>query len=254
MPRPILAAVAAALAAATALAFCAVPASAGVWLLGMQVHNSTPYELTYKTTHAKNVDRWIQAPDIPASAATIAPLSSSVFIKYQQNTPFGDTWARVVWEARKPGGGAVVAELSYEVKVVCHVGCAFDYSRSTVATVSPSGALSLSWKDNGKTPGAGYYGDLTVSPRATGVRGPAAASPTLSSCSARGAGAGISAIETVALRCGAARAAIKAGTIAAGDARWRTPGWNCARRSLRVGVARVDCTRGEQAFSFRLSR
>ncbi|MDW5595673.1 hypothetical protein VSS74_15085 [Conexibacter stalactiti] len=252
MRRPILAAAAAALAAAVGLAFCAAPASAGVWLLGMRVHNSTQYELTYKTTHAKNVDRWIQAPDIPASAATIPPLTTSVPIKYQQNTPFGDTWARVVWEVRRAGGGPVVGELSYEVKVICNVGCAFDYSRSTTATVSPSSLLGLSWRDNGKTPGAGYYGELTVSPRTAGVRGSGAVPPTLSVCSPRGAGAGISAIETVGVGCDAARRAIRAGT--AGGARWSTPGWSCSRRTVSATVARVGCTRTGSSFAFRLRR
>jgi hypothetical protein len=249
----VVAAATAALAAITLLlALGAAPAAAGTWALGMTVHNTTPYELRYKTTHAKNVDKWIQAPDVPASAATIAPGADSVAIKYQQNTPFGDTWARVVWEVRRAGGGPVVGELSYEVKVICHVGCAFDYSRSTTATVSPAGALGLSWKDNGRTPGAGYLGELTVTPPASGVLGAGAVPPTLSVCAARGAGTGVSAIETVAIGCDAARRAIRAGTAA--GARWTTPGWVCARRTIRVGLARVACTDRGRAFAFRLQR
>ncbi len=152
----------AAVVAVAALVCCAAPASAGTWGLGMQVHNQSDYELRYVTTQAKNVDRWIQAPDIPASAATIAPHTSSVFIRYQQNTPFGDTWARVIWDVYRPGGGPKLGTVSYVVRVICNVGCAFDYSRSTEGSASPSGLVGLKWKDNGRTPGAGYYGELTV--------------------------------------------------------------------------------------------
>lgn len=231
-----------------ALALSAAPASAGTWGLGMRVRNQSPYELVYKTTQAKNVDKWIQAPDVPASAGRIGPLSESVFIKYQQNTPFGDTWARVIWDVRRDG--VSVGELSYVVRVICNVGCAFDYSRSTAAAVTPGNLLSLSWKDNGATPGAGYYGELTVTPPSRGVQGAFVPPPTLSSCAPpRGIFGRASQLETVALRCGVARAAVQAGSAA--GARWSTPGWTCARRTLSGPIARVSCKRGEQAFTFR---
>ncbi len=168
-----------------ALACCGATTSAAgasSFKMGLTVHNQTRYELRYVTTHAKNIDWWPQAPDVPASVGTVKPFSDSVAIRYISQNGGEDSWARVIYDAYD--NGVKRGQVTYAVRVECSGGAAWDFGgscwnmkRFTDGTTT-LGDVALRWQDNGASPYSGYYGEMWAAPksgRAAGLAGRAEA-------------------------------------------------------------------------------
>lgn len=227
-------------------------AKASSFQMGLVVHNQTRYELRYVTTHAKNIDWWPQAPDVPASVGTVAPFSDSVAIRYVSQTGSEDSWARVIYDAYD--GGVKRGQVTYAVRVECSGGPAWDFGGSCwdmkrfTDGSTTLGDVALRWQDNGASPYSGYHGEMWATPKTGALLGsPISPKPLFAySCAADPRGANV-AIESFAVGCKGARRAVARGRFR--DGRFATGSWDCLTRR-RGGQLRVTCAIGERSFRF----
>ncbi|MDO8188961.1 hypothetical protein Q5424_20210 [Conexibacter sp. JD483] len=233
-----------AIAALAALACWAAPAGARDWRMGMEVTNDSPYELRYVTTQAHNIDTWLQAPDIPASVATIAPFGRSVAIRWVTKSDRKGTWGRVIWDAYRDG--VKRGQVTFAVRAECPTGaCGYlEPVFSDGTTTLPDVDLGWHWTGYPETDG-GYFGWMQIrAKRGSGMpMGPAPAKPLRGLTCGAPASAGGRVVETVGIACTTARRVVARGGFR--DGRFATRGWRCTTRG-----ARIACTRGERSFRF----